>query len=142
MRYLTDRHEIAEAMNFGKYPVLTLNRENREYENSIFAEGCNVRLAWDSENPRFKGLHSDGIVYIDDDGRIGILGGGSCIKASFGYSDVMKMAERANWPVIHKGQEVVLVEEWPSKKECTVRLMKVSDRIDVHSVTMARLEDL
>ena len=31
MKYLTDRTEIGKAINFGKYPVLFINRENRPY---------------------------------------------------------------------------------------------------------------
>ena len=142
MRYLTDRQEIAEAMNFGKYPVLTLNRENRPFEDNDFSEGCGVRLAWDRKDSRYEGMTSSGNLYRDENGKMGISGGGAHLKESFGYMDVMEMADRANWPVIHRGQEVVVVEEWPSKRECTVRLMKVSDRIDIHCVTMAVLEEL
>lgn len=45
MKYLTDRHEIATAINFGKYPVLYINYENRPYESSSYAVGCRVHVA-------------------------------------------------------------------------------------------------
>lgn len=145
MRFLTDRHEIAKAINFGKYPVLTLNRENRPFADiapdSDFAKGCRVRVAWDHKDSRYEGMTTNGNIYIED-GRIAISNDSTMIKASFGYSDIMEMANEANTPIVHRGQEVVVIEEWPSKKECRVRMMKVSDRIDIHCSTVARLEDL
>lgn len=148
MKYLTDRTEIAKAINFGKYPVLTLNRENQPYkdlyedtEYSDYAVGCRVRVAWDRKDPRYEGMTTHGNIYIEK-GKIGISGEGACLSSSFGYTDVMKMAAEANTPIVHAGQTVVVVEEIPSKKFCTVRLMKVSDRIDIHCTTVATLNDI
>ena len=148
MKYLTDRTEIAKAINFGKYPVLTLNRENQPYkdlyedtEYSDYAVGCRVRVAWDSKDPRYKGMTTHGKIYIEK-GKIRISGEGACLSSIFGYTDVMEMAAEANTPIVHAGQTVVVVEEFPSKKCCTVRLMKVSDRIDIHCTTVATLNDI
>lgn len=70
MKYLTDRREIAEAINFGKYPVLTLNRENRPYAkerpDSDYATGCRVRVAWDHKDPRYAGMTTHGNLYIEN----------------------------------------------------------------------------
>lgn len=145
MRFLTDRTEIAEAMNFGKYPVLVLNRENRPMADVVpesdYAVGCRVKVAWDNKDPRYEGMTTHGELYIEN-GKLHISGEGACLKAGFGYSDVIKMAAEANVPIIHKGQTVVVVEDYPSKKHCTVRLMKVSDRIDIHCSRVASLEDI
>ena len=50
MKYLTDRTEIGKAINFGKYPVLFINRENRPYPDvgSDYSIGCKVRVAYDN----------------------------------------------------------------------------------------------
>lgn len=145
MKYLTDRHEIGEALNFGKYPVLTLNRENNPCSdiapNSDYAVGCRVRVAWDKKDSRYAGMTTKGEIYIEN-GRIAISQGASTLKASFGYKDVMEDVAWANAPVVHKGQEVVLVEEWPSKKQCTVRIMKVHDSINIHCETVAVLDEI
>lgn len=145
MKYLTDRREIAEAINFVKYPVLTLNRENRPYAkerpDSDYATGCRVRVAWDHKDPRYAGMTTHGNLYIEN-GKLKISSEGSCLSASFGYYDVMRMAAEANAPVIHKGQKVVVVEEWPSLKKCTVRIMQVADYVDTHCMVATTLEDI
>ena len=142
MMYLTDRHEIAAAMNFGKYPVLTINLDNRPFEDSRYAKGCRVRVAWDHKDSRYAGMTTHGNLFLDEDGKLKIGGDGAMLKASFGYSDVMKMAAEANVPVVHKGQGVVVVMDIPSTKTCLVRMMKVSDRINIHCQTVATLEDI
>lgn len=140
MKYLTDRQEIAKAMNFGKYPVLVLNRENHKgFEDTDYCVGQKVKVAYD--NPRYEGMTTQGNIYLEN-GKIAISGDSACLTARFGYSDVMEAAEWANAPTIHKGQTVVVVEQWPSKKLCAVRMMKVSDRIDIHCITVASLEDI
>ena len=140
--YLTDRQEIAAAMNFGHYPVLTINVENRPFEGSNYAKGCRVRVAWDSKESRYAGMTTHGGLFLDEDNKLKISGEGAMMSASFGYHDVMKMAAEANVPVIHKGQGVVVVMELPSAEICTVRMMKVSPWIDIHSQVVAHLEDI
>lgn len=145
MKYLTDRQEIAEAINFGKYPVLTLNRENRPYKNerpdSDFAIGCRVRVAWDHKDPRYAGMTTHGALYIEGS-KLKISSEGACLSASFGYYDVMRMAAEANVPIVHKGQKVVVIEEWPSLKKCTVRIMQVADYVDTQCMVATTLKDI
>lgn len=44
--------------------------------------------------------------------------------------------------MVHKGQTVVVVMEVPSIPSCMVRVMRVSDRIDIHCQVVAHLDDL
>lgn len=142
--YLTDRQDIGKAINFGKYPVLFINRENRPYPEfgGDYSVGCKVRVAYS--------IWPDGITtrgnlfFSDEDGKskLAISSRGSMLKAGFGRSDVMEMVEWAQAPVVRKGQTVVVVEDWPSEKRCTVRLMKVPNQIDVHCQTVAVLQDI
>ena len=145
MRYLTDKKEIAAALNFGKYPVLTINRENNPYAvnrpDSDYAIGCRVRVAWDKADPKYAGMTTHGHLYYEN-GRLAISKDASIMTNSFGYEDVMEMVAEANTPVVHKGQEVVVVEEWASKRECAVRIMKVSNKIDTLCQTVATLQDI
>ena len=141
MKYLTDRKEIAAALNFGKYPVLTINRECNPYAEDApeldYAVGCRVRVAWDNED----GMTTHGNLFYEN-GKLAISKDATVMRASFGYDDIMKMASEANTPIVHKGQEVVVIEEWASNKVCSVSIMKVSDRIDIHSQVVARLHDI
>lgn len=139
--YLVDRQEIAYAMNFGLYPVLGLNRENRPFEGDDYCTGDRCRVAWDRKEARYEGMTTHGHVYMEN-GKCGISNSASCLSASFGYSDVMEDLEEAKAQVVHKGQMVVLVENYPSEKKCTVAVMKVSERIDIHCMKVASIERL
>ena len=146
MKYLTDRHEIAMAMNFGKYPVLHINLENRPFSDirpdSDYATGDTVRVDWgEKQGSRYEGMATRGELYIEN-GRYGIGYHGCCLHKAFGYTDVIEDMHNAQTPLVRAGQEVVLVEDWPSKKECTVRMMKISDRIDKNCQTVCTLEDV
>lgn len=141
MMYLTNRNEIAAAMNFGEYPVLTINLENRPYEGSDYARGCRVRVAWDSSERRYAGMTTHGNLYIEN-GRFEISSEGACLSASFGYRDVMEMAAEANVPVVHRGQVVVVIMEIPSRQTCMVHMMRVSERINIHCSTVCHLEEI
>lgn len=145
MKILTERKEIAKAINFGKYPVLVLDMDNHKgYEkynpDTKFCEGQRVRVAWDRSD--YEGMTSNGSIMMGDDGTIYISGRCAILQADFGYSDVMEDATWANAPVIHKGQRVVVIMDWSKEKRCMVRMMKVSDRIDIHCQRVATLEDI
>lgn len=142
MMCLIDRHEIAAAMNFGKFPVLTINLDNRPFEGRQYAKGCRVRVAWDSPERRYEGMTTHGELVKDEDGELKITGEGACLHAGFGYSDVMKLAAEANTPVVHAGQTVVVVMDAPSLKTCVVRMMQIGDRVDKHCQVVTRLHDV
>lgn len=142
--YITDRKEIGKAMNFCKYPVLFINRENRPYPEygGDYSIGCKVRVAYD-RGP--SGLTTRGnLFFSNESGRdeLAISSRGSMLKAGFGRNDVLNAVEWAQSPVVQKGQTVVVVEDWPSEGRCTVRLMRVPDQIDVNCTTVAVLQDL
>lgn len=145
MKYLTDRHEIAKAMNFGKHPVLYINMENRPFAelnpDSDYAVGCRVRVHWDSNKPGYQDMYSNGQIYHSG-GEIKIGSEGACLKADFCREDVIAMYHLANIPMIHKGDTVVVVEDYPGKKMCKVRVMKMPDRFDRFCQTMCALEDI
>lgn len=136
MRLLKEREEIGRAMNFGKYPVLHINMENNKGYGEGYAEGDLVKVNF--EAPRFEGLTTRGNI-ICEDGKFRITNNSVCLKASFGYSDVMEDMMWANAPLVNKSQEVVVIMDWPSKKGCTVAIMKVSDRIDTNCMIVAEL---
>lgn len=144
-RYLVDRREIAYAMNFGKFPVLGLNRENRPMADispeSDYCTGDKCKVVWDREGARYEGMTTLGHVYMEN-GRYAISNSASCLSVHLGYSDVMECLEDAKAQTVHKGQQIVLVESYPSKNTCTVSVMKVSTHIDIHCMTVATIEQL
>lgn len=141
MKYLTDRQEIAMAMNFGQNPVLTINMEDRQYEGSDFALGCKFRVAWDDSRSQFKDMSSRCNLCVEN-GELFAFGHGACIHSDFGRSDVLEMAEWAQAPLIHKGQQVIVIQDYPSRRKCLVRVMKASDRMDTHCVQVLSFRDI
>jgi len=147
MKYLTSRYEIASAMNFGRHPVLYIDMENRPYakdspgSESDFSVGCNLRVAWDDPRSRYADMTSEGYLYHSD-GKLKIGGRATCLSDSFGRSDVIGMWQRANTPLIHCGDTVVVVEDYPGQGVCKVRMMRMPDKFDKFCQTMAVLEDI
>lgn len=141
MKYLTDRHEIAMAMNFGKHPVLYINMDAHKYEGSDLRIGCDVRVHWDSPEREYKDMYSTGHLYYCD-GRFSISNYGTCLHEDFGRGDVIKMYEQANTPMIHMGDTVVVVMDYPKQHLCKVALMKMPNRINRFCSTIATLEEI
>jgi len=144
MKCLTDRHEIAKAMNYGKYVVLTIDHETpvEGYEKymSTFVKGSRVKVRRGGTGENAD-LTSHGCLYFED-GRLGIEGECFGIHSGFGYSDVMEMYREANTPTVSGGDIVIVVEQWGKHRNCIVRVMRVSKHVDIFCSTVAYLEDL
>lgn len=141
MRYLTDRQEIAAAINFGKYPVIRIDMDHKYMEGSDYCTGDKVRVSWD--RPDYPNMTTRGEVYWSPErSKFCISGFGACLSSDFGRHDVLEMYEWANSALVHKGQVVILIVDSSESKRCYVRAMKVSERIDIHCQTVATLEDM
>lgn len=141
MKYLTDRHEIAMAMNFGKYPVLYIDVETPKDGYSDFYKGQDVRVAWDDPRERYKDMTCEGNLYYSE-GKFAISNNAGGLTAGFGREDVIEMHHWANTPLVHKGQTVIVIKDRPKQRVCHVEVMKISDRINIHCSTVAHLVEV
>lgn len=141
MVYLTERHDIAKVINFGKFPVLTIDLDNQPYSKTNYAVGCRVRVAWDDPDPHYDGMTTHGELYFEN-GKFAISGECAFLSESFGYSDVLRMASEANTPVVHRGDICIVVMYYSKKKIAAVRAMRIPHRISKHCQTVAVLEDI
>lgn len=145
MKYLTNREKIAKAMNFGKYPVLYIDRDTKPYDRpgheSDFSKGSQCKLDWEHSNPRYAGMTARCTLYYCE-GRYSLDQDAACLHNDFGRHDVLEMVEWARVPTLRCGQTVIVVEDFTKQKLCKVRVMKVSDRKDIHCSTVAYLEDV
>lgn len=113
MKLLKDRHELAKAMNFGKYPVLTIDMADAD---DYGLKGCKVRID--------AGKFPDGEPFIigaeirvyADACKLTTSSRGCCLSASFGYHDYKEMCDYATAPIIKADQDVV-VAVYDSKRE-------------------------
>lgn len=110
MKILKERTQIAEAINFDKYPVLTIDTSNT-YEiggKVVGFIGCKVR-----SNPSiFRGvkLYDRCTLCWFEDKKIFTLSGSSVtLSARFGYTEIIEDVEYANAPIVEKNQEVVII---------------------------------
>ena len=141
MKYLKERREIAEAMNFGKYPVLYVDLDKPRYPSKDFYVGSKCRVAWDLPDGRYAGMSARCTVYHYE-GKYELSQGGCCLHDSFGRHDIIEDMEWANTPLLHCGQIVLMVEDQSIQGKCRVRVLRADDKKDIHCSTVVRLVDV
>ena len=108
MKLLTEKQEICEALNFGKYPVLHLDLARDKIKDM---EGCYhgqiIKLEFDyrGEPVRYCG----NLDYYNDTNKLVITSGGTMLTSGLDYNEIIKMVNRATAPTIESNQEVIVV---------------------------------
>ena len=127
IKTFTDRYEIAKLLNFGKYPVLSLDLEkDKKYiitgdEDTRYYKGQKVR--WKKGDHYW---HGD-LCYFTDTRQLLISSDNAMITASFGYQDIIKDIEIANAPIIQENSPVVIVIHDSKKRLACVCLADIGD---------------
>lgn len=142
MKCLIDRKEIAQAMNFGKYPVVRIDIETPKAGWDGVFEGDLVRV--ESPSKRYPGSYIRGrlMKYPEDGNRYTIMPDTVCLHSDFGYGDVIEMLGYAQAPMLHAGETVVVIEDAPKQRAARVRIMKVSDTVRDFVYPTCYLEDV
>lgn len=135
MKALTDRTQIAKALNYGKYPVLEFDfgiEENiyRCGEDIIGFKGSKVRIPWTYQNETH--YEKSQMNWFNDEQVLSIGNGGCCLTASFGYKDIEEMLEYTNAPILDKAQKFVLVLRNSKTRLAVVLMMETEDYKDIH----------
>lgn len=138
MKTLETRTEIARAINFKQYPTIRIDLSKTDDYGIV---GALVEI----DNGRF----SSGEPYYvratirayNDEGFLEFHSYGTCLKRDFGYSDVEKMLDYANVPIVKADQEI-LVCLVDSVKRIAYKpvILKTGSRIDPHCSTPLTLE--
>lgn len=118
MTVLKERSEMAKALNFGKYPVLTYNIDTNEGSKAIVIKKsvshgdmryrCNLYRNYKEEG--------DGIFYL--------LTEATMISAKVDVNDYLDSAEFANAPIIKPNTEVAILVYSELLNHCSVRIVK------------------
>lgn len=111
MKVITNRYEIAQALNFGRYPVIKVNCTPKASDPEVI-EGGAVKVLTDERRNLVErctvNLYAN--EYANDGHRnMSIGSAGVMLSASFSRKDVEEMATYANAPLIKKGDTVVFV---------------------------------
>lgn len=139
MRKLTERKEIARAINGHDMPVITIDLADATHyglvsqkvliDNGTFKDGfpyyikCEVRAYADEKYFTFSQ-------------------GATCLTASFGYHDVVEMLEYRNAPIVKADQDVILaIIDSKNKVAYNPMVLHTSKRIDAHCSTPLTFED-
>lgn len=138
-KYLTDRHEIAMAMNFGKHPVLRINMETPKAGYDTLYYGDQVEVMTPTHG--YPDSRERGNLYYCE-GRFSISSNAAFLDSSFGYRDVIESLEWAQAPKLHAGETVVVIEDWPIARRCAVHMMKLPDRISKFTTPCCTLEEI
>ncbi len=130
------RQGIAYVCNSAKFAVLKADIDTpSEYKD--FRTFGNVRVEW-----TYKGQtsYTNGTLEVEN-GKWSIGGHGACLKADFGFSDIMELIDNANAPIIRTNDIVAIAVFSKENGFVMFNLFKVG-RIDIHSITMATLTPL
>ena len=100
---LTDKSDIAKAINFSKYPVLTYDIDNKK--GSVARVGG--RMTESGMMYKKTTLYRDKIK--EGDGIFYLLTSAAMLKGHYGVDDHLKAAEYANAPIIESNQEVAIL---------------------------------
>lgn len=152
MKFLTDRREIAQAINIDRLPVITIDITKPMDGYPDCYSGSKVLLATPCK--RYPDMYSKCTVKMfgDEPGnaenhdkpwayrKIVLTEGMVGIFAEFGMHDLRDMIEWSNCRYLTAGQRVVVF--FDRGKDGFLRLMKVSDRVTSGYSTVATLEDI
>lgn len=142
MKYLTDRHDIAKAMNFGKYPVVRINLETPRAGWDDNYEGDKILVAVKGDSDRGDYIRCQLNKFGDEPNRYSLMPEAMCLDNGFGYSDVIEMLEWAQAPVIHPGEKVIVIEDYPAQRTCKVHVMQASKNARKFVYPTCYLEEL
>lgn len=102
MEFITERKEVAAAINFGKYPVVYVE----DIEKAKTDYGWNLgKIKIKHERGYY--IHAD--LYLFKNEKLTTVSYGFCLADRFGWSDVEEMAKNANAPELKPNDKFVLV---------------------------------
>lgn len=145
MKVIKERKELAQAINFGRHPVVKIVCKPRKGYNDVIDGGRVKVITGKMSNGSdcievadiciFRDLYAgDGHKHIN----IGSCGMG--ITANFCVADLVRMADDANLPIIEKSDEVVFVLVNEKATAAAVVMAEVKMTIK-YCQTSVKLED-
>lgn len=128
MKVLTDRREMARALNFGKYPVLTYDIDNKKGSKAVVGELKTEHGVARYDCTLYQGYEKE------DDGIFWLMTHSAMLTATVGVHDWLKNAEFANAPLILPNTEVAILMYSKQFDFAVIKIVK-SGRIDPNCST-------
>lgn len=128
MKVLKERTKIARTINFHKMPVVTLDLAKKS-EYGIQSEPVLIDAGFFKTGEPFY-IYSSLEAYSDEK-SFKFKQGATCLKASFGYSDIEEMLKYRNAPIVEVDQDFLLVVIDSKKRiACYPVVLHTGNRID------------
>lgn len=145
MKIIKERQELAQAINFGRNPVVKIVCKPRKGYDDVIDGGCIKVVTGVMSDGRDCVEVADIRIFRDSyagDGHkhINIGSSGMGISARFCVSDIVRMADYANLPIAKKGDEIVFVLVNETATAAAVVMAEVKMTIK-YCQTSAKLED-
>ena len=106
MKNLTDRQEIAEALNFGKYPVLKIDIADCDWYG-LKGSICRIDMGEFFDGSKF--YERAQLCVYKDERKLSFSSFGCALTANVSYADFMEYVETAMSPIIKPDSEFVVV---------------------------------
>ena len=137
--YIGGRQGYAYTFNSGKIKTIKIDLDkNQEYDN-YKSWRDNIKVNKKTSRSEIDVVCSIGqTINLDGSSDWEITSCGCCLSASFGYSDLMGLADSANLPIVKEGDIVGLCLFSDKIKTAVVELFKVG-RVDIFCQTVAKL---
>ena len=152
MKWLTERTEIAKAINIDRIPVITMDISKcmDGYEDCYEGSRISIDGAYSG---RYADLltHCTAMMFGDEDGneahfapwtykRIHLRPRMACLTADFSLRDVDEMVDWMRAPIVKKGEKVLVY--FRGKDKGAIRVMRIPNHVDPHCSTACILEDV
>lgn len=139
MKTLTERTEIAPAINFKKYPVVTIDVSKRDDYGIVGCPVCIDAGLFRSGEPHY--VKATCRVYRDEQ-KLTFTSGCVGLSADFGYRDIEEMLEYANVPIIRPDAEMLVVIIDSAKRIAySPVVVRTGSRVDPHCQTPISLAE-
>ena len=135
MKITKDRKEMAQAINFGKYPVLTYDLDAKEGAKAVVTKESSRYGTMRYKCQLFCGYVTEG------DGMFYLMTLPTVLSSSVGVHDWIEAAEYANAPVIEANQEVAILIYSKKQNTSVVKIVK-SGKVDPTYSTATRFNEI
>ena len=138
MKRLNKRTEIGKALNFGEYPVLKIDLNDRD---EYGLKGCKVRVDCGTFSTGERYLEQAELRVFRDEKKFRVKAYGGCLSASYCYSDLVKDLEYASAPIIAPDQDIVIViYDSKTRQAWAPYLVHTGPRVNKHCSTPIGIE--
>lgn len=139
MRLLTERTEIATAINGHKMPVITIDLADADEYGLKSQKVLIDNGTFDDGFPYL--IHSEIRAYRDEK-KFKFSQGGVGIHSSFGYSDMKEMLDYRNAPIIKPDEDVIIaIIDSKDRLAFAPMILHTNKRIDAYCSTPLTFAD-